>query len=153
MVTNTFKQASPGIPGVGKIMLFMLNALKEHNGKATEEQIQNETIEKIVKERRISSKDRSDLHSEIVRLEDLLLRAGLLAKQGFRALVLNPRALILNDEQIKALPQDPELIEQSLIAEESEARVLPPLPAVDDVAVFLATQLQSQRLAEIELDE
>lgn len=169
----TYAAQRAGMPAFDKFLVPIVDALKEHNGFASREIVEQEAIEKVRKQYRIDSIRPAidqELRMRVERSEELLMRAGVIVQLGINMLKLTSLALLLTREEVVALPKkireinehnegvitppiDEELGRSTAFPITPEARALPAIPLFDDIATAMKRELLEEKMTPLQIEE
>lgn len=143
-----YNAANLNLPDIGKFLNSILDALREHGGKASRDEVKNEA-EYILRNRYnlISSSPTVDvaIKNRLERALELLSKTGLVCQKGLHSLSLTSRALIVSKEELDSIAHEIPLkpkVERQLV-----------LPLPGEIAMRMITELKTAQLTAIEIDE
>ncbi|MDZ4834410.1 MAG: hypothetical protein SGJ27_11590 [Candidatus Melainabacteria bacterium] len=136
------------LPDIGKFLNSILDALRDHGGKASRDQVTTEA-ENILRRRYnlFTSSPTLDLEirNRLERALELLSRTGLVCRKGLHSLSLTSRALIISTEELESIAAE------TLVKPKIERQLVVPLP--DEIAMRVISDLRTSQLTSIEIEE
>ncbi len=136
------------LPDIGQFLNSVLDALRDHNGKAPREQVTSEA-EYLLRNRYnlLASSPALDIEikKRVERALELLSRTGLICRKGMHSLSLTSKALIVSREELDSIA------EETPVKQKIERQLVLPLP--NEIATQIIHELRTAQLTSIEVEE
>jgi hypothetical protein len=136
------------LPDIGKFLNSVLDALRDHDGKAPRDQVTSEA-EYLLRNRYnllVSSPALDiEIKKRVERALELLSRTGLICRKGLHSLSLTSKALIVSKEELDSIARE------TPVKQKIERQLVLPLP--NEIATQIIHELTSAQLTSIEVEE